>query len=420
MDARTRTALVVCDELPLPGYAGHTTYNRAFIQALTEAGFCVELFITGHRFRKPHFVSTQELKIPNLRTTVPHAYNPFGDHFWVRPHGLLRLAYHRSGLKRMLQRQGSSKGQTVQIGKWLDDRPMQLALEQRMTQMRPDFVLIDTIFRSPLLERMPAATTRILIGHDVFHQRCRALLDAGLKPAPDVSATEEAHALGRFDGVIAITENDARSYRTLCPALPVLGLPSPIAVRRAVPARTHTQRMLYIGSRAQVNVDGLLWFLESVWPSVKRSCPGAQLDVVGSICSEIPGDFAGVTLHGRLDDFSALADTAMFAINPVRAGSGLKIKMLDYFAHGLGCLTTPAGALGFPESDDSPIGVCNDEREYIAACLRCLNDLALCRQSSGWATAYAEQFSRESFSARLLAWFEELAYSTQRNEMRTA
>ena len=37
MDARARTALVVCDELPLPNYAGHTTYNRAFIQALKEA-----------------------------------------------------------------------------------------------------------------------------------------------------------------------------------------------------------------------------------------------------------------------------------------------------------------------------------------------------------------------------------------------
>lgn len=420
MDARTRTALVVCDELPLPGYAGHTTYNRAFVQALAEAGFCVELFITGHRFRKPFFISTDELKIPNLRTTVPHAYNPFGDHFWVRPRGLLRLAYHRSGLKRMLQRQEQASSKTVQIGKWLDDRHMQLALERRMAQMRPDFVLIDTIFRSPLLERMPAAAKRILIGHDVFHQRCQALLDAGLKPVPHVSAIEEAHALGRFDGVVAITEDDARSYRTLCPALPVLDLPSPISVRRAVPARRQTQRLLYIGSRAQVNVDGLAWFLENVWPSVKRSCPGAQLDVVGSICSEIGADVDGVTLHGRLDDFSALADTAMFAINPVRAGSGLKIKMLDYFAHGLGCLTTPAGALGFPDAEDSPIGVCHDEREYIAACLRCLNDLALCRQSSAWATAYAEQFSRESFSGRLLAWFEQLPQDAHHNEIRTA
>src|SRR5690606_38653348 len=420
MDTRTRTALVVCDELPLPGYAGHTTYNRAFVQALTEAGFCVELFITGHRFRKPFFVSTEELRIPNLRTTVPHAYNRFGDHFWVRPRGLLRLAYHRSGLKRVLQRQDKAGGKTVQIGKWLEDRHMQLALEPRMAQMRPDFVLVDAISRSPLLERVPAATTRILIGHDVFHQRCQALLDAGLEPAPHVSALEEAHALGLFDGVIAITEADARSYRALCPALPVLDLPSPIAVRRAVPARTGSRRMLYIGSRAQVNVDGLAWFLESVWPALRQSCPGVCLDVVGSICSEIPADFDGVTLHGRLDDFSALADAAMFAINPVRAGSGLKIKMLDYFAHGLGCLTTPAGAMGFPDADDSPIGVCHGEHDYIATCLRWLNDIALCRQRSGWATAYAEQFSRESFSVRLLAWFEQLPLGAQQNEMRTA
>ena len=411
MDARTRankTALVVCDELPLPNYSGHTTYNRAFIHALKEAGFDVAVFITGYRFRKPYFVSRQEVQVEDIHTVAPHAYNPFGDHFWVRPLGLLRLAFNNSGLKRAMHKRQPQEQRAVQIGKWLSDRRIQLGLRKLIEENRPDYLLVDTIFRSTILEDLTGGTTKILIGHDVFHQRCQALLDSGLSPSPNVSHADETHALGRFDGAIAITENDARSYRTMCPALPVLDLASPITVRTAPPPRPDSRRMLYVGSRAQVNVDGLEWFLETIWPGILQGCPQAQLDVVGSICSEIRDDLDGVVLHGRLDDFSALADQAMFAINPVRAGSGLKIKMLDYFAHGLGCLTTPAGALGFPESAHSPIGVCTTEQEFIDSCLQWLSTVTLCQLHSTYATAYAGQFSFEAFTGKLMTWLDQL------------
>jgi hypothetical protein len=278
-----------------------------------------------------------------------------------------------------------------------------------MASTRPDFVLVDTIFRSTILDQAPGTSTKVLIGHDVFHQRCKALLDSGLSPSPNVSHADETRALGYFDGAIAITENDANTYRSMCPVLPILDLPSPITVRPAPPARTDSKRILYIGSRAQVNVDGLEWFLETMWPSIKQFCPNARLDVVGSICSEIRDDIEGVTLHGRVEDFSPIADQAMFAINPVRAGSGLKIKMLDYFAHGLGCITTPAGALGFPDSATSPIGVSTTESEFIDACLGWITSVQLCQQQSEYATAYARQFSHESFSRKLIAWLSQLS-----------
>jgi hypothetical protein len=411
MDARARTALVVCDELPLPNYAGHTTYNRAFVQALKEAGFNVDIFITGYRFRKPIFNSSEEVQIREIRTVAPHAFNPFGDQFWVRPLGLARLAFNSSGLKRRLQKRKPQEERAVHIGKWLTDRRIQRDLRGLIAQNRPDYLLVDTIFRSTVLDELSEQTTKVLIGHDVFHQRCEALIASGLSPSPNVSHADERRALGRFDGAIAITENDARSYRTMCPALPVLDLPSPITVRRSPPPRTDTQRILYIGSRAQVNVDGLEWFLDAIWPTVRQACPQARLDVVGSICTDIRDDIDGVVLHGRLDDFSVVADQAMFAVNPVRAGSGLKIKMLDYFAHGLGCLTTPAGALGFPESDRSPIGVCTSEKEYAHACVLWLTKLAQCQQQSEYATAYADQFSFESFSGKLIDWLAKLPHT---------
>lgn len=407
MNTAKRSALLVCEELPLPNFAGHTTYNRAFVHALTQAGFEVSVFVTGHRFGKPFFSAAEEVGISGIRTIAPHAFNLFGDRFCVGPRGLLRLLLQRSGMKRLIQRRDG--GARVQIGKWLADRHVQTRLRALIRRCRPDYLLVDTIFRSPVLDGVPPQTAKLLIGHDVFHQRCAALVESGLTPSPYVSYAEEAFALSRFDGVIAITENDAHTYRSMQPALPVLDLAAPIAVRAAPPPRPDSKRILYVGSRAQVNVDGLNWFLRDIWPSVRAGCPEARLDVVGSVCSELAPDTPGTVLHGRVDDFAALADRAMFAINPVRAGSGLKIKMLDYFAHGLGCVTTPAGASGFPLAADSPIEICIAAQNFADTCQRWLESLDLCQRQSAHASVYARQFSFESFSEKLLGWVGNLS-----------
>lgn len=404
MNGEARTALLVCEELPLPNFAGHTTYNRAFVHALTEAGFKVSVFVTGHRFSKPFFSPSEEVRIPGIRTIAPHAFNPFGDYFCIGPRSFLRWMFHQSGLKGMLRKGANGESKRVQIGKWLSDKRIKTSLRDVINTEKPDYLLIDTIFRSTILDEIPQHTTKILIGHDVFHQRCAALVGSGLSPAPNVSHADEAQALTRFDGVVAITENDAQAYRGMHPQLPALDLPSPISVRPSPPPRPDNKHVLYVGSRAQVNVDGLNWFLRDIWPKVREACPEARLDIVGSICGEIGKDTPGVILHGRVDDLAEISDQAMFAINPVRAGSGLKIKMLDYFAQGLGCLTTPAGATGFPDSDCSPIEICTTESEFSQACLRWLNAVDLCQRQSTYASAYARRFSFESFSEKLLNW----------------
>jgi succinoglycan biosynthesis protein ExoO len=57
---------------------------------------------------------------------------------------------------------------------------------------------------------------------------------------------------------------------------------------------------------------------------------------------------------GRLRDLAPVLHRASLAIAPLRVGSGLKIKLLDYARHGLLTVATPSSLEGFAADETAP------------------------------------------------------------------
>jgi hypothetical protein len=401
---KPKTVLYVCEDVPVLNTAGHTTYINAFLSSLIAAGHRVHVLVTGNHFPFPFFRFSAATDLPGVMSRIPQAWRVGTDVYVAQPLGLLKWGY-RKFAKPWVQaikarKTSGTHSATVHIGRWLRREECR-RLAAQVADIEPDIVFIDTVLRSPILEYLPAGSKSILVGHDVFHQRCQSLVASGLQPRPCISLEEESQALRRFDALIGITPEDAAVYSAICRQTPVLALASPVRAQTGLPVRQKTHRIFYLGSQGQVNVDGLNWFLGAVWPIVKAAKPAMVLDVVGGVGAHIHCDDPTVRIHGRLDDIAALAGQAMFAINPVRAGSGLKIKMLDYFAHGLGCITTTVGAAGFPQTPGRPIAVCDDAAAFAATTLAWSADLDQCRQLSEDAQRYVQQFSSVQFGADL-------------------
>jgi glycosyltransferase involved in cell wall biosynthesis len=110
-------------------------------------------------------------------------------------------------------------------------------------------------------------------------------------------------------------------------------------------------RILYIGTLTwEANVDGLVWFLESVWPGVRSKHPGVQLDVVGKNPDQRIVDLANedsqITLLGFIDDLRTVYDRSRVFICPLRFGSGIKVKVLNAMYRGIPTVTTEIGVEG--------------------------------------------------------------------------
>jgi succinoglycan biosynthesis protein ExoO len=95
------------------------------------------------------------------------------------------------------------------------------------------------------------------------------------------------------------------------------------------------------------------------------------LNIIGDAGPALGRVPAGVKIHGRVKNPAQTLHRASLAIAPLRVGSGLKIKLLDYARHGLTTITTSSGLAGFVP-DGAPFILANTKDDFAHAILMSL------------------------------------------------
>ena len=93
--------------------------------------------------------------------------------------------------------------------------------------------------------------------------------------------------------------------------------------------------------------------------------------MAGQICNwltenakKLDGKLAKVKLIGMIDELSTFYDQVDVVINPVKFGSGLKIKNCEALAFGKPVLTTEHGFDGMPLESKSAVSICETPAEF--------------------------------------------------------
>jgi len=240
-----------------------------------------------------------------------------------------------------------------------------------ITAYRPDAVLVDTIFRAGLLHaRELRKVNSVLIAHDVFHRRHAALVTAGYRVRPAaLSRADEAAWLCGARHIAASQPDEAALLRAMCPMQNVFTAVVP-ALPCAPPAGTEriAGRLVFVGSANLPNLDGLRWFFREVWPPLAGR--GVTLDLVGDCGAALSQVPLGVNRLGRVAELAPVLHRAALAVAPLRVGSGLKIKLLDYARHGLFTVATPISLEGFAPDKAAPFVMAADANGFTEAVLR--------------------------------------------------
>lgn len=115
------------------------------------------------------------------------------------------------------------------------------------------------------------------------------------------------------------------------------------------------------------NDDGLRSFLTDVWPRVRATRPEATLHVIGRdarpalIDAVAHGD--GVHLAGFVPDLDEILGRAAALVNPLRFGSGVKLKIIEALGRGVPIVSTTIGADGVATGADAGILVSDDHAQ---------------------------------------------------------
>lgn len=98
---------------------------------------------------------------------------------------------------------------------------------------------------------------------------------------------------------------------------------------------------------------------EAINTQIAPALRDLEFIVAGTCSRHVPEPIAdNVSLMGFVDDLPALMQDVLVAINPITAGSGINMKMMEYLAAGLPIVTTPFGARG----------ITGDAREALVIC----------------------------------------------------
>lgn len=153
--------------------------------------------------------------------------------------------------------------------------------------------------------------------------------------------------------------------------------------------------ILFVGGFAHPpNKDGLMWFVNEVWPSVRMHLgEKAKLYVVGSNADDeikaIDSPEKGICVRGFVseEELHDLYDHVRIVAVPLRYGAGVKGKTVEALYYGCPVVTTSVGAEGIPNADDVMI-VKDDSQEFSEALEELYEDTGRLKDMSQRALAY--------------------------------
>lgn len=271
-----------------------------------------------------------------------------------------------------------------------DDRAaMRHTLAQVTAHARFDVVHADQLNMAQYARRVPGAA-RLLDAHNalwVLYQRLEKTMRPGLRQALlrrdwRLLKQYEGAVVRDFAGVLAVSEEDRAAL------LEAAGAPRPITVipiavdTDDLPLLTrHPQgdRLVHIGTMYwPPNIDGIHWFIEAVYPHIRAYRPQVMLDVVGARPPEsltrLSAPANGLNVTGYVPETRPYLQNAGVYIVPLRAGGGMRVKILEALAHGMPLVTTTLGAEGIALKHGEHALIADDPRDFAAAVLRLLAD----------------------------------------------
>jgi glycosyltransferase involved in cell wall biosynthesis len=217
----------------------------------------------------------------------------------------------------------------------------------------------------------------------------------------------ETRACEKATGVIAVSERDAAIFRSEFGAKHAFAIPTgvdPDYFAFAPPADDAPPDIVFTGSMDwKANQDGLVWFMDAVWPLIASARPQARLTLVGknppkAMIAAAKARRLNWRFTGFVDDIRGHARAAA-AIIPLRIGGGTRIKAFEAMAMGTPVVSTSLGVEGLPVRAGEHFLEADAPGDFAQCVLRLLAEPVLRRTL----TAKARRLVEENFSHRAAA-----------------
>lgn len=249
-----------------------------------------------------------------------------------------------------------------------------------------DAIIINYVVLSKLFDSRLAAK-QILYTHDCLSFK---KLRLGMNQFwIDLMPNQEAKGLQRCDMVLSIQENESKYFAYLHPKGDIKTVysyfkanPQPL---------TKNKNLLFLSGKSELNLNGINYFIEDIFPLVIEKEPDTQLIIGGRICEMLPRfDNPHIKAIGLVDKEESFYGMGDIAINPIYQGTGLKIKTFEALSYGKVTIVHPHSAEGVYNIQECPILIGNTSENFATHIINALSDINLRQRCSDKAIEYIQ------------------------------
>ena len=153
------------------------------------------------------------------------------------------------------------------------------------------------------------------------------------------------------------------------------------------------------------NIDAVMWFVDKVFPQIRRNCKEAKFYIVGSNPSKEVmrlSAIEGVLVTGRVDDIRPYLLFSNVVVTPLLIARGIQNKILEAMAMGKRIVATPQAIEGIT-LDDQDVYVTGETTDFARQVMTNLNNTE---------ATYCSDVNRD-FVAKNYSWSASLKRLTQ-------
>ena len=216
----------------------------------------------------------------------------------------------------------------------------------------------------------------------------------------------EGRTLGRFDGVLAVSDADRQTFAALYPGAirqPVHVVPTGVDTDYFAPAPSDpaSRTLVFTGSMDWLpNEDAMQFFCREILPLIRAEEPDVRLSIVGRAPTPAVRRLAeehNVQVTGRVDDVRPYMKEAAVYVVPLRIGGGTRLKIFEAMSMGKAVVSTTVGAEGLPVTHGEHVMLADEPRTFARDVVRLLRDAG--RRAQLEAAARALVLERYDWSA---------------------
>lgn len=313
-------------------------------------------------------------------------------------------AVHTIPMERGLLRDGLALLPSLFSGQpWMmvrDDRAAMRQLVDRLAQETHfDIAHADQLNMAQYARRVPGAR-KVLDAHNalwLLYQRLWQTMRPGLKKwwlGRDWKLLKqyEGRICREFDVVLAVSEEDKTALQEAINSVQLATSPVvPVSDITVIPITIDTveispvlrepeaDHILHIGTMYwPPNIDGILWFIQEIYPYIRQKYPDITFDVVGARPPQeivnMNGQGTDINVTGYVEDPTPYLQQAGLMVVPLRAGGGMRVKILNALAQGLPIVSTSLGCEGIAVTHGENILIADTPLDFANAVLRLLEN----------------------------------------------